>query len=427
MNRNFSLSLSILLVTCLGSASCDRSQPGSNNDNTDAGPDTGADAAGDAVADAVADAAGDAIADADTDADAQSPCYPSEETWTGETPQATIDAPLILNTIVDPVFGNEVTRITQDGLYHHYSKTQPWNSNSTYVATANGGYFILDATTWAVLGNSHVPDGEKRWSTLDPDKMFHLVSTQLLSYSVSNDQSTLIRDFSASGCTTLRLGPWEGNLSIDDNRVAFACQVGSDLHFLLYDIGADTIMASRVFSGSWGDDYLDWVSVSQSGNYVVANWRDSATVRSYDTSLNQLHVLSEGSEHGDLCYDTAGNEVYVQVICGGHPDRGDAGIMAYRLDTGEKTVILPPDDFTCTGHISCRNFHRPGWAYVSSTTHHEVFAVKLDGSHTVEHVAHMHNTDNSPRAAPSPDGCMVMWASDWAGPIAAYVASHPSD
>lgn len=86
-----------------------------------------------------------------------------------------------------------------------------------------------------------------------------------------------------------------------------------------------------------------------------------------------------------------------------------------------------------------RNLERPGWAYVTYQYSgpdwppfwNEVVAVKLDGSQTVERIAHLHATRTDylteAHAVPSPDGKRVLWSAAWDGdatgrPISAYVA-----
>ena len=54
-----------------------------------------------------------------------------------------------------------------------------------------------------------------------------------------------------------------------------------------------------------------------------------------------------------------------------------------RLSNGQKTNLLPSGE---CGHVSTRNYKRPGWAYVIFTEGRpqDVMAVKLDGSNVVE-------------------------------------------
>lgn len=357
--------------------------------------------------------------------------FPPSSKWSGELAQPKGSAPGFKESVIEPSFGTTITKITQ-GSYQHYSKTQPWNSEGTMFFTDRGGREIIDGNNYEILTKGNMPTGERRWSTVDPDKMFHVEGTKFSVYNPRTDKNSLVHDFSNEGCDLIRLGPWEGNLSIGDKRVAFACQRGSDLRIIVYEIDKDSILASRDFQGKWGDDKFDWVSVSQSGEYVVIMWADGVGVISYHAkNLTEIKTLTPDGGHGDLCVDEKGAEVFVQVICGGHPDRGVAGVMSYNLDSGKKTIIIPSDNFVCVGHISCRNYRRPGWVYVSADHHSEAFAAKLDGSLTVQHFAHTHQSYNKAKyhgmetlAVPSPDGCSVMWGSDWSGSSAAYVSSQ---
>ena len=80
------------------------------------------------------------------------------------------------------------------------------------------------------------------------------------------------------------------------------------------------------------------------------------------------------------------------------------------------------------GHLSRRNYLRPGWASVDDgSLNGEIFAIKLDGSKTVERFAHMRTSgatyDAQAKGVFSPDGSKVMFNSDWgSGTVYAYVA-----
>ena len=180
---------------------------------------------------------------------------------------------------------------------------------------------------------------------------------------------------------------------------------------------------------------MDWCSMSPSGEYVVALWSDSGAARHcgvevFDRDLRFLRQLTDRGEHGHLGYDTVGNEVHVQVCCGDAKRKYDAAVVAFRLRDGSLIRVL---DRTVTfgGHISCSNYRRPGWAYVTAAVPAlEAFAVRLDGSQTVERFAHTHalRTSYSAEAhgVPNPEGNKFMFASNWDGdkdsPIYSYVA-----
>jgi hypothetical protein len=173
---------------------------------------------------------------------------------------------------------------------------------------------------------------------------------------------------------------------------------------------------------------IDWASMSQSGKYVViigGGWQTSQnTVKSYDRNLNLVTTVFPVGEHGDLGFDSFGNEVFVKVGVSGGP------VWMSRLDNGQKTALLDTG-LGQSGHLSCRNVNRPGWCYLTLSQTAEVLAVKLDGSQTVERFVHPRSSgatyEASPTAVASPDGTRVMFRSDWYGTstIDAYVAGMP--
>src|SRR5262249_12554198 len=97
------------------------------------------------------------------------------------------------------------------------------------------------------------------------------------------------------------------------------------------------------------------------------------------------------------------------------------------LDNGQVTNL----GANLCGHLSTRNFLRPGWALVNNgSPNGEIFAVKLDGSKTVERFVNARSSESSydtqAKAVFSPDGSKVMWNSDWgSGTVYAYVAEMP--
>lgn len=344
--------------------------------------------------------------------------YPAEAQYRiVSTPN--VSKPGYLTAITDPIYATKITRVTDDVVFgqanvrHYYSKEQPWNSNGSLIRMKS---WLLDGHTYEIK-STHPLSGEVKWSHTNPNIMFNVSGISFARYEVSNKIKTVLHTF--TGYELCNLGPWEGNLSIDDKYVALACKQLNDLVVVVYDIQSDTIVSATVFAGDWGDSKVDWLSMSQSGNYVVIAWRDSRGVRSYDRQLSLVAPLAPNVEHGDIGFDTAGNEVWVAVI--------SPGIATWRLDTGKKTNQFPSDD---GGHVSCRNTGLPGWCYISSDANNDVFALKLDGSQTVRQFAHHHSDRNNylheAQAVPNPDGSKVMFASIWGGvSVSSYVVEMP--
>ena len=141
----------------------------------------------------------------------------------------------------------------------------------------------------------------------------------------------------------------------------------------------------------------DWISVSQSGQYVVLMGGDRSRV--YDVEMNHLRDLPLGSfGHADLCLTADGRDVMVY-------DGADHQIGPHRnvnmidLASGDAIALLRIG-WKSTPHVSCRNLDLPGWALISTQgpdsryPNHdfEIFWVKLDPSAEVRRVAHHHSS-----------------------------------
>lgn len=321
--------------------------------------------------------------------------FPPDQTWSGPTPVPSVSPPEYLETITDPVFSTRVTRVTNIANWvNHYPKDPAWNCDGSMIKL-NQPYSILDGRDYSVI-ITNGPYGEVRWAYTDPQKMYHILDNSFLCYTVSNRTDTLLRTFPAY--SAVYLGPWEGNLSTNDRYVALAGEQGSNVTCIVYNIQEDTIESEQLMPFPF--DALDWMSMSMSGEYVVMNTTNGITV--YDRDVNFLRKISPKGEHGDLGRDVMGREVFVAII----------PVEMIRLEDGVSTLLL--DSGIGGGHVSCRNFKRLGWAYLSANAeHHEVFAIRLDATRTVEHFVHDHNQLDSAFATPSPDGRRIIFNSTW--------------
>ena len=339
--------------------------------------------------------------------------HPPKTIYDGTKSIPPLSRPGYLQPVIDPVFGAKVTRISDDSMglasagymQHHYSKDQPWNHDMTLIKLANTRV-ILDAKTYQIFKKPS-GKGETRWSTVDPNIMFYTRGNQFRKWNVRNDADTLLHTFSEGN---ISIGSNEGNISIGDKYVL----VNVDTLVIVYDIVNDVVIAKKDLGT------IDWATMSQSGNYVVSRPGSSALgVVVYDLHLNLLRKIFDKGAHGDVGYDTAGNEVFVQMC----------PVQMSRLDNGQVTSL----GISMCGHLSTRNYLRPGWASVTDgSSNGEVLAIKLDGSKTVERFAHGRtsaaNYDAQAKGVFSPDGSKVMWNSDWgSGTVYAYVAEMPGN
>ena len=375
--------------------------------------------------------------------------YPVTDTSVKDIPA--IRKPAYLESYVDPVFGTKVTRITGNpdadipnvnGKWakvarHHYSKDAAWNCDQTllYLGKHQGrpNKVFLDGKNYAVRFARHGgPGREIRWHPQRPDIMVYVRDNAIGYWDVRKDTTEVIVTF--PGYCEFRIGPWEGNLSLDGRLIVVVGMKGENRIAFAYDIEQKQKYPDLVLN----DVTIDWVSVSASGKYIVLNGEiDGGKDRTqvYDLAGNKTGELWEKygrPSHYDLTIDENGDDIAVGVSKS-KPD--DGRVIKRRLRDGKVTVLTSGG---YAGHTSTRNVRRSGWAYVTYQGRgsawppywDEVVAVKLDGSMTAERIAHLHTKRidylTEAHAVPSPDGKRVLWASNWESangrPIGTYVA-----
>jgi hypothetical protein len=360
--------------------------------------------------------------------------------------------PGYLESYVDPVFQSTVTRITGipgtdipkvpgkwDQIERHfYSKAASWNCDQSMLLIGarheHPGLLFLDGTNYEPLfGRDGFSGSDVKWHPNEPAIMVCVKDNSVGLWDVRRDKTQIVATF--NDYSKLHIGPGEGNLSFDGNLVALVGRKGQDRVAFAYDLHEKKKWRDLVLNGI----DIDWVSVSRSGKYMVLNGgiiaKDADQSQVYDLEGNRIGKpwLEYGRpSHYDLTLDEHGDDIAVGVSKS-PPDSGR--VIKRRLRDGMVMVLTSGGYAT---HISTRNVARPGWAYVSFQNRgpdwppywDEVVAVKLDGSMTVERIAHLHTrlsdylTEAHP--VPSPDGKRVLWASNWESPsgrpIAAYVA-----
>jgi len=412
--------------------------------------------------------------------------YPADTVF-DEQPEANIPKPDYLASYIDPIFGNKVTRITdranQNANAHNYPKTQSWNADMSLIRLGYRLYNADDFSESSLTQNQHLRGSltEMKWSGYDPD-VFYGIDVRsdrfvFMKAKINDDNTITYTDmpnatFMKSEYDELKLGKYEGNLDYQDNYVVFAGRKKDTNRVTLivyhlqnnYGTTYNQIVAQKTFnemkwyaedangnfntSSSQANQMFDWASISALGNYVIVNYRSKKgdpeqeyTIEQYDRSLNHIRRLAESAAHGDLGVDANGKEVYVQFGFGTLNGVSNIGIWEYPLD-GSSRIRLLPDKYN-GGHISCRNYQRPGWCYVNTRYldtrdedhpkgQREVFAIKLDDTQTVERFAQTHNTTGRAWAVQvgvSPDGTQVLFASDFGdanGVIDTYHVSLPN-
>ncbi len=320
---------------------------------------------------------------------------------------------------------------------HEYPKIQVWNVDQTLFKLLT--WSILDGTTYQEVQSLSGDIYPSYWSNVDPDLIWSFQENgDIKKYTVSTNITQTVA--SLSGYEYVQMGPGEGNFDKNDHYVALVGKkTNGDLDVIVYDLQTLQTVTVRTFPGAWGSgglgfpDLVDWVSVSQSGNYVVIMWNHNTTsdsnpyiengnshygVEVYNTVDMQFQnrIIKYGN-HGDLGYATDGSEVLVQF----YGMYGGGTLYMHKLDGTESNIVLSTNpDFGVAGHVSCRNINRPGWAYITHSMpaqSGQMVAVKLDNSGEVEHFGHHFSSATSynqaAMAVASPNGDLICFKSDF--------------
>ncbi len=366
-------------------------------------------------------------------------------------------------SVVDPSSGATITRMHANGPHGYsgylYPKSTFWNADMSLLYL---GYRFFNAdkltessitkglTTSEAFAKLGSPVGNTfKWSHVNPNIFYTLQGQNRADNKFTFTKNTIdgdavthevIFDFQKERFEKVLLGNGEGHIDRYDKNVLFVGKKADNDHVfaLLCNIQKpeDECKIKEIEESTWGSVYIkdsqgtyneralfDWIDISPNGNHIVVNKTvngaefvnkklDSVetAIYLYDMNFENEEKLTNLAGHGDIGLAENGDRVYVQF------EWKKGGIIAYNLDApADKRETKLLSGYHGGGHISCQNFNRPGWCYVSSSQegYNEVFALKLDGSETVNRFVQARST-SGPYAGVSPDGKRVVFVSNWA-------------
>ena len=377
-------------------------------------------------------------------------------------PTPDIPRPGYLESIIDPVFGQTVIRITDAGqpIYnptgdpslegmtwgsetgHGYSSRVAWNADQSLLMMEKGvsGAVFLDGTTYEPLFRRSMP-GHVRWHPTDPEMLFYVDRNNhcLGAYEPRTDTPRWERCY--SGYDSFEWSdPGKGKPSIDGNIIPIRAQRSSDKHWVafLYYIDSGTVSDEI--------DMSQFVEVGDSPDFVMSPLGDTIII----VGCIPGHL---GRCQAQMAVDVATEQELWWNLNYHDPGHADEAIDA----NGEQWRIGVSKEGTFKGHVIKRNFRTgeavsliPYWGSHTSTrgilaarnmaivTYHtsssdsplknEIVGVCLDGS-CLERYAHTHRYDDmrylgESHASISPFGDRIVFRSNWdqdQGPIDAYV------
>jgi len=336
--------------------------------------------------------------------------------------------PPYLKPVFDPINKIKITRITDYKIFentypkHAYSKNQPFNCDSTIIKLETK--WLLDGKTYKIL--EKLPKkfhfSTSIWSHKNPNILYIFRNDgKIISYDIKKRVSKLL--IHIKGFDRVTLGPGEGNISLDDKYAALACKKGKDLYIIVINLHKKNIISVKTFKNKWGDSYkpkgFDWVSISPLGKYIVILWNKkiknkfkSSNVEVYKSKDISFHqTLYDYGNHGDLCLDEKGKEVYVQFA-------GKGSVNSYYLDKKESKILYKNLEFEIgsSRHISCRNYKKKGWCIITTEKEKLIVTLKLDGSGKLVYITSHNSTQStykkSSMGVSDPIGEKIMFTSD---------------
>ena len=354
--------------------------------------------------------------------------------------------PAALNTLVDPIFGTTLMRLTDanDGeqCTNSYSYWPSTNLNSTRVIAkcvhrTPEGYLVwdarfykLDPTTFTVTNKEvagvdsplvRSPTGEyitvedAIWSGTDPDILFAHTTTRLYSINVGTYAWTLLADLSTSVNSNML---FQMTKSIDDTVFAFTVKglTGANIGFLVWDRRPNNLLLS--VTGEHDEVHVDksgqYLTVIQSGNRV------------YDLRTGVATDLTDGPPDYGMGHADFGMGIAVAV------ERWTPGITVRNLSTPHQfawlwtpKLLSGTSDWSQSLHIALNT--NDAWALISTFTastlessgilKDEIWLLATNGSGAKFRMAHHHSVYRSyydaPRADTSQDGRFVTFTSNW--------------
>ena len=373
-------------------------------------------------------------------------------------------------------FGTVITRVTQAqegdtrSVVHHYPKDPVWNAEAN-LTLLQGNRMLVDAQTWQPI-HTFSTTSKKRLSRLDPDIRYGIGWLASRHYGVVAEHlldrtEELICEIPGR-YDRITIGEYEGNLDFNDTYMLITAHRDGDEGdiptLILCNLRTGAIRM-KDFNGSNGtrvlhmtsdrvENRLNWATVSPLGRYILVyhyaalkEGKDGShstdwykKVDKYDLNLNFLETVAYKGNHGDVCVSQdKDREFYVQFELEGvgadgrYADNGAKGIWQYDLETKKRTMIAPNHG---GGHVSCQNYRRPGWAYITYKSlkqkDRDIFAIMLGDDGVDVHGDRIVNrfakarfmaednsqygysyTDRSAHATPSPDGTKVIFKSNW--------------
>lgn len=307
--------------------------------------------------------------------------------------------------------GAQVARVTdadalgRPGIVNEYSKASPWNADGTklLLQSTDGYRALYDAQGLVFLRYLPLPlgDVEPRWSLTDPERLYFVIENRLCTLHLSSLEASVVARLAGYDRVTgsgeqdlLDLGNGEaafGLLARRENAAGEALVM--DLTVVSFRETPEGVVLSsqtgptRVFDREvQGELRPDAIALTR--DHVVVSWSEPyASEEALGTPIESVRQetgkgmslygwdgrfvrkLFRGTHEWDVCKDAAGKDVVVTWGSNDNDPRdtveGGNKLMMLGLEEATRATLFT-NDWLLSGHVSCRNTAKPGWAFVSS-------------------------------------------------------------
>ncbi|MEZ4591961.1 MAG: hypothetical protein R3D55_12595 [Chloroflexota bacterium] len=369
---------------------------------------------------------------------------------------AAVTAPAAGSSVVDPVFGTTLRRLTNSGssgfATHIYSQLQAFSADNQYLLLIEDEWYTVrrrDNLALLLDASDTASWNAPRWHPSQANTIIHFddnadTTLRVQFTDVTTGQTSTVFTFPAP-YQRIRSNQSFDEISRDGRFLAGMASLsdGDQMLFALNletgTLGAELRLSANLYGGpcapdpTWGEVEPDWVGVSPLANYLVVQWTRDGTTRcsgleTFDISTGAfVGRVYDGHQHGDLGVMADGTTEFFMTYELYHPSGNLA--LGYRLLPGNATVQAPVylrtldwmgDHISCQGPagvclITTISDNGNGWQPLEG----ELFLQYLDGS--VERLAHHRSSGCGywvqPRASLSRDGRFVIFATDWGSGI----------
>ncbi|MFK8068361.1 MAG: hypothetical protein AB8D52_08950 [Gammaproteobacteria bacterium] len=294
--------------------------------------------------------------------------------------------PTVGKSYKDPVFGTDITRITNvkkgnpstkaKGIVNEYARADLLNADGSLGVFhgTNATWYLYDMNTLKykgkILGQGRL---EPRWHATDPNILFFIKGKSFYKYNVKKKNKTLLYDVKkdypdASWITT----QGEGDGSADSRYWSFMVVNYSNqtkkktyLDWITFDAETKTIISRNSNVPGNVISNANTVSMSMTGEYILV---ESTPTQVFNRDWTNGRALPGRHGHGDLALSKDGRDVFVAQ------DTSNDHITMIYLDTLEEVkVMYIPFQAPEKGGVSYQGFHisgnstrTPGWVLMST-------------------------------------------------------------